>query len=88
MEKKKATQSELKWRRTSQWRVANGWRASTLKWEDPDPIKNGWLTYWSQEITAMPSGDVNSESQSASMGSDVKSKKRARRKTCRNESSI
>ena len=31
MEKGKATQRELKWRRTSQWRAANGWRAIPLR---------------------------------------------------------
>ena len=30
MEKKKATQSELKWCRTGKWRAANGWRAIFL----------------------------------------------------------
>ncbi|PNE29066.1 hypothetical protein BHU09_03795 [Tannerella sp. oral taxon 808] len=56
------------WRRTSRWRVANGWRASTLKWEDPDPIKNGWLAYWPQVIMTLSPGSpsVSLESQPAS----------------------
>ena len=56
------------WRRTDRWRTANGWRASTLKWEDPDPIKNGWLAYWPQVImTLSPSSpSVSLESQPAS----------------------
>lgn len=44
------------WRRTDRWRAANGWRASTLKWEDPDPIKNGWLAYWPQVIMTVSPG--------------------------------
>lgn len=31
MEKKKATQSELKWCRTGKWRAASGWRAISLR---------------------------------------------------------
>lgn len=56
------------WRRTDRWRAANGWRASTLKWEDPDPIKNGWLAYWPQVImTLSPSSpSLSLESQPAS----------------------
>lgn len=75
MEKKKATQSELKWRRTSRWRAANGWRASTLKWEDPDPIKNGWLAYWPQVIMTLSPGSpsVSLESQPASGHAEKKS---------------
>ena len=56
------------WRRTDRWRAANGWRASTLKWEDPDPIKNGWLAYWPQVIMTVSPGspNVSLESQPAS----------------------
>lgn len=56
------------WRRTDRWRAANGWRASTLKWEDPDPIKNGWLAYWPQVIMTLSPGSpsVSLESQPAS----------------------
>ena len=56
------------WRRTDRWRTANGWRASTLKWEDPDPIKNGWLAYWPQVIMTLSPGspNVSLESQPAS----------------------
>lgn len=56
------------WRRTDRWRTANGWRASTLKWEDPDPIKNGWLAYWPQVIMTLSPGSpsVSLESQPAS----------------------
>lgn len=32
MDKKKVTQSELKWRRTGKWRAVNGWRAIPLRW--------------------------------------------------------
>lgn len=56
------------WRRTDRWRAANGWRASTLKWEDPDPIKNGWLAYWPQVIMTLSPGSpsLSLESQPAS----------------------
>lgn len=56
------------WRRTDRWRAANGWCASTLKWEDPDPIKNGWLAYWPQVIMTLSPGSpsVSLESQPAS----------------------
>lgn len=56
------------WRRTDRWHAANGWRASTLKWEDPDPIKNGWLAYWPQVIMTLSPGSpsVSLESQPAS----------------------
>lgn len=56
------------WRRTDRWRAANGWRASTLKWEDPDPIKNGWLAYWPQVIMTVSPGSpsLSLESQPAS----------------------
>lgn len=56
------------WRRTDRWCAANGWRSSTLKWEDPDPIKNGWLAYWPQVIMTLSPGSpsVSLESQPAS----------------------
>lgn len=56
------------WRRTDRWHAANGWRASTLKWEDPDPIKNGWLAYWPQVIMTLSPGSpsLSLESQPAS----------------------
>lgn len=56
------------WRRTDRWCAANGWRASTLKWEDPDPIKNGWLAYWPQVIMTLSPGSpsISLESQPAS----------------------
>ena len=56
------------WRRTDRWHAANGWRTSTLKWEDPDPIKNGWLAYWPQVIMTLSPGSpsVSLESQPAS----------------------
>lgn len=56
------------WRRTDRWCAANGWRASTLKWEDPDPIKNGWLAYWPQVIMTLSpdSPSLSLESQPAS----------------------
>ncbi|ETK08150.1 hypothetical protein T231_14230 [Tannerella sp. oral taxon BU063 isolate Cell 6/7/9] len=56
------------WRRTDRWCAANGWRASTLKWEDPDPIKNGWLAYWPQVIMTLSPGSpsLSLESQPAS----------------------
>lgn len=56
------------WRRTDRWRAANGWRSSTLKWEDPDPIKNGWLAYWPQVIMTLSPGSpsLSLESQPAS----------------------
>lgn len=56
------------WRRTDRWHAANGWHASTLKWEDPDPIKNGWLAYWPQVIMTLSPGSpsVSLESQPAS----------------------
>lgn len=56
------------WRRTDRWRAANGWRASTLKWEDPDPIRNGWLAYWPQVIMTLSPGSpsLSLESQPAS----------------------
>lgn len=56
------------WRRTDRWCAANGWRASTLKWEDSDPIKNGWLAYWPQVIMTLSPGSpsVSLESQPAS----------------------
>ena len=56
------------WRRTDRWCAANGWRSSTLKWEDPDPIKNGWLAYWPQVIMTLSPGSpsLSLESQPAS----------------------